>query len=277
MKTTAGMCHASKRPFANGRITGRFCANTIWRCHSGCCATFPGAFANPSGLDVAPDGLAGRRLPALRFFVALGVAIEGSLEISESNDKAGPAVDEAKLENVMLDERPCAMAESAGHRYALVCELRHAKRGIAVHLVDDLFQIAEGKLPDRVLQRAHRPPAKHFEPLVPRFKSVANAAFAKELRLTEIRIPARAPDPAAHHVAAPRHHVDFMRRGSGHQRQNFIADGLGTAFVGIEAENPVEVAGLYRPIAQIAKTLEGHVDDSCAKRTSNLNRTVGAE
>src|ERR1700751_5759758 len=105
MKTMAGMCHASRRSPVNGQIDGRSCANTIWPCRFWCCAIFRAEFANPSGRDVAPDRLASGWLPALRFFVAFGVAIKCAFEISESNDEAGPSVDEAKLEDIMLDER----------------------------------------------------------------------------------------------------------------------------------------------------------------------------
>ena len=45
-------------------------------------------------------------LPSFHFFVAFGVAIEGTLKVSECNHKARPAVPEAKLENIMLDESP---------------------------------------------------------------------------------------------------------------------------------------------------------------------------
>ena len=38
-------------------------------------------------------------------FIALGVAIMSSFEISESDDETGPAVYEAQLENVMLKKR----------------------------------------------------------------------------------------------------------------------------------------------------------------------------
>src|SRR5437016_5687608 len=127
MKTMAGMCPASRRSSANGQIDGRSCANTIWPCRFGCCAIFRAAFANPSSLDVAADRLASRWLPALRFFIAFGVAIECAFEISESNDESGPSVDEAKLEDIVLDERPRAVAERACHRYTLVREFRNAQ------------------------------------------------------------------------------------------------------------------------------------------------------
>lgn len=45
-------------------------------------------------------------LPSFHFFIAFGVAIEGTLKVSECNHKARPAVPEAKLENIMLDESP---------------------------------------------------------------------------------------------------------------------------------------------------------------------------
>src|SRR5262249_1323713 len=119
MKTMAGMCHASRLSPANGRIGGKSCANTIWPCRFGGLAIFLGAFANPSGLDVAPDRLGDGWLPALRFFVALGVAVKCAFEISESNNESGPSVDEAELEDIVLDKRPGAVTERACHRHAL--------------------------------------------------------------------------------------------------------------------------------------------------------------
>src|SRR5215467_15787764 len=110
-----------------------------------------------------------------------------------------------------------------------------------------------------------------------RLKRVTNAALAEELRLTEIRIPARAADPAAHHVTAARHHVDLMRWRTGQKRENFVADRFGTAFVGIKAEYPAKIAGLDGAIAQVAKPAERHVHDACAKRSGYLGGAVGAE
>src|SRR5579885_3857571 len=114
----------------------------------------------------------------------------------------------------MLEERPGGVAERTRHRYALVLELGHAERGIAVHLVDDFLEIAERKLPDRISERADRLAAQILETFVHRLEPVAHRAFAKELRLPEIRIPARAFDPASHHVAAPRHAIDIVGRRS---------------------------------------------------------------
>ena len=115
-------------------------------------------------------------------------------------------------------------------------------------------------------------PAEHFVAFVHRLERVAHAAFAEELRLAEIRIPARALDPAAHHVAAARHQIDVVRRRAGQQRQNFVAHRLGAALVGIEAENPVELAGFDRAIAQIAEALERHV----ARRARQASVAISA-
>src|SRR5450830_728118 len=119
--------------------------------------------------------MAWRRLPALRFFVALGVAIERAFEVSERDDEAGPAVDEAELENIMLEERPQAVAKSACHRNALVRQLRYPERGIPIHFLDDLFQIAERELPDRILQGADRLGAQDVIALMHRLERVAHA------------------------------------------------------------------------------------------------------
>ncbi len=45
-----------------------------------------------------------RQLPVLGLLVTLGVTVERAFEITERNDKAGPAVDEAQLEYVVLEE-----------------------------------------------------------------------------------------------------------------------------------------------------------------------------
>ena len=58
-------------------------------------------------------------------------------------------------------------------------------------------------------------PLQDFIAFVHRLERVAHAAFAEELRLAEVRVPARAFDPAAHHVAAARHPIDVMRRCAG--------------------------------------------------------------
>ena len=57
-------------------------------------------------------------------FITLGIAIIGSFEITERDDKPRPAVDEAKLENVMFKKRPQCVSHRADHRYALVRKLR---------------------------------------------------------------------------------------------------------------------------------------------------------
>src|SRR5690242_13312525 len=103
-----------------------------------------------------PQWLAARRRPILHLLVALGVAIIGSFEIAEGDNEPGPAVDEAKLEDIMLEERPRCVPKRARHCHSLVRELRYAQRGIAVGLAQNFFKITEGKLPDRIAQCAER-------------------------------------------------------------------------------------------------------------------------
>ena len=59
--------------------------------------------------------LARRRLPVLLLLVALGVAVERALEIAERDHEARPAVLEAALGDVVLEERPAAPWPSAFH------------------------------------------------------------------------------------------------------------------------------------------------------------------
>src|SRR5262249_37169534 len=136
-RTTVGTSRANPRPNAHGPIDGRSRANTTWRCHFGSCAIFRADCASRSRLDIAPEWDACRWFPVLRLFVTFGVAIKRAFEISERDDEAGPAVDEAKFEDVVLDEGPCGMAERCCHRNAFAGQFGCAERGIAIHLVDD--------------------------------------------------------------------------------------------------------------------------------------------
>ena len=84
------------------------------------------------------------------FLIGLRVPVKCTFEVSKRNDKACPTVNEPKFENVMLDKRPDAVAEGGRHRNTLVREFRCPERGIAVHFVDNFFQIAKRDLPDRI-------------------------------------------------------------------------------------------------------------------------------
>src|ERR1700733_762219 len=135
--------------------------------------------ASSHGL-LAPYRSARRRSPLLRCFIPFGVAIKRHLEIAAGDDEAGPAVDKSDLENIVLQERPNAVAERARHRDALMRELGRAQRRVAVYLSDDFFQIAERVLPDRVAQCADRLAAENFVAFVDRLERVTDAPFAKQ-------------------------------------------------------------------------------------------------
>src|SRR5262245_10955696 len=272
-----GMCPATPRSRVIGPIDGKSCGNTIWHCRFECCAIFRGRCASPSGTSLAPDGPACRRLPALHLLVAFGVAVERAFEIAQRDDETRPAVDEPELEYVVLQERPDTMPEGASHRPTFVRELGHTECRVAVHLADDFLEIAERELPDRIFQSADRPSANDFVAFVHRLERVADAAFAEELRLTEIRIPPRSLDPPAHHVAAPRHHIDVVRGRAGQQGQNLVAHGFGTALVGIKTENPFELATFYRTVAQVSEALERHIHDTRAEGACELGGAIDAE
>ena len=169
------------------------------------------------------------------------------------------------------------MAERARHRDALARELGHAERGIAVHLLDDLFQITEGELPDFVAQRAGRLAVEDFVALMHRLKRVTHAALSKELRLAEVRIPAGAAYPAAHHVAAARHPVDVVRGRAGENAKDFVAHRLRAALVGVQAEDPVVFAGLDGTVAQFAEAVERHFHRARAERGGDCGGAVDAE
>ena len=88
--------------------------------------------------------------PALILLVALRVAVEGLLEVRERDHEAGPAVEQAALEDQVLDEGPGRARQRARHRGATRRDLRGAERRIAVQLRDDLAEVAERELPDRM-------------------------------------------------------------------------------------------------------------------------------
>src|SRR3974377_947771 len=79
--------------------------------------------------EFASNRLTSRRLPVLLLLVSLGVAVESPFEIAEPDDEAGPPVNEAKFEDVVLEERPKAVTECSRHRDALVGKLLHAEGG----------------------------------------------------------------------------------------------------------------------------------------------------
>ncbi|MGB8894667.1 MAG: hypothetical protein WA322_05250 [Pseudolabrys sp.] len=51
----------------------------------------------------------------IRLFIMLGVAVKSTFEFYTSNDEASPAIDKAKLENVVIDKSPNAVAKCARH------------------------------------------------------------------------------------------------------------------------------------------------------------------
>src|SRR5665213_4463361 len=108
MKITDGMCQKTRPKKAVGWSGGRFFANIIWPCHSARCAT---SRANCANASKTLDRLARRRLPALRLLIALGVAVERALEISQRDDEARPAVDKTQFENIMFEKRPQPVAK----------------------------------------------------------------------------------------------------------------------------------------------------------------------
>jgi hypothetical protein len=94
--------------------------------------------------------------------------------------------------------------------------------------------------------------------------------------LPEVRVPARAFDPAAHHVVAARHQVRIKHRLSGQDRQDLVADFRSAALVRVQAEDPIEAAFLNRLVAQVAKSAELDLHDPRAEFLGNLNGPIGA-
>src|SRR5690348_9138501 len=180
-----------------------------------------------------------RRLPSLQFFITLRIAVERALEITEGDHEAGPPVEKSALEDVVLYERPQAVSERARHRHALVGELGRSKRGVAVHLLDQFFEIAEGKLPYRVLQDADRPAGQILISFVHGLERVAHRSFAEQLRLPEVGVPAGPADPSTHHVAPARHEPDIVRGPTADDGEHLVPYRFGATLVRIEAEDPV--------------------------------------
>src|SRR6266849_4912140 len=92
-----------------GATVGKFGANIIWRCRSASRAMLRVRCGARSGADsrlrFGPlQLLARRRSPGMGLLVALGVAIEGALEIAERDHEPGPAVLEAALDEIVLQK-----------------------------------------------------------------------------------------------------------------------------------------------------------------------------
>ncbi len=137
-------------------------------------------------------------------------------------------------------------------------------------------RLRKGNCQMAFVERAERLAAQVLETLVHRLERVAQAAFAEELRLAEIRIPAGAADPAAHHVAPARHAIDVVSGARGQQFENFVAHLFGAALVGVQTENPIVLAGFERAVAQFAEASERHLHHARAERGGDLGGAVGA-
>src|SRR5262249_18915447 len=199
-----------------------------------------------------------------------------AIELPQPPDEGGSAGYVAVLEKIVLDEGPCAMPERAPHRGSLSCKLSHAERGVAVHLVDKLFEIAKRKLPDRGLQSSERPLRQEFVALMHGTVVVAHRAIAEELRLAKIRVPTRTLDPASHHIVAARHKIGVMGRRGRQDGKNLVANFGRAAFVRIEAKDPFVPAFRDRAIAQVAESMKWELNDPRAEALRDLGRAVGA-
>src|SRR5262245_21324714 len=135
-----------------------------------------------------------RCAPPLRLLVALGVAVERALEVRQRNDEAGPAVDEAALEDVEPDERPQAVSQCAPHRGALARLRLRAERRVEIGLVENFLQRAEREMPQHVERPAGRPVTGELVVLVGERRRVAEHALAEELRRAVVAMPAGAAD-----------------------------------------------------------------------------------
>src|SRR4051812_18891318 len=152
------------------------------------------------------------RAPALRFLVTLCVAVERALEVGERDDEAGPAVDEAALENVEPDECPQAMSERTPHGGALARLRLRAEGGVEIGLVENLLQRPERKMPQHVLRPAGGPVARKLVVLVGERGRVAEHALAEELRRAVIAMPSGPADPPPHQVIVPRNVIGIVGR-----------------------------------------------------------------
>src|SRR3569832_1469240 len=90
------------------------------------------------------------RLPVVGVggFPRLRITVERLFEVRERDHEAGPAIEHAELEHVVLDEGPDAVREGRPHRWALRDHLFDGQRRIAVGLVHHLAEVLERELPD---------------------------------------------------------------------------------------------------------------------------------
>src|SRR5258705_4915421 len=113
----------------------------------------------------------------------LGVSVKRTLKVRERDDESGPAVQHAKLEHIVAQERGGSVQQRATHRarHALLSQALHAQRRIALHLGQHLAQVAKRDLRNRFAQNAQR--ALQRVGLVHRVLRVPQAAAPEQLRL----------------------------------------------------------------------------------------------
>jgi len=144
----------------------------------------------------------------------------------------------------------------------------------------DLGQVLERKLPDCVCHVAQGLVGEQLKSLMHRFLVVAQRAFAKQLRLAVVGVPARVLDPAPHKVIAPWRPVGVQGLWVGGDGAD-LGRSLGRAtLVGIQAEYPFVRAGRQRLVAQVAKALEINLHHARTQVVCNLGggvRAVGVD
>ena len=151
------------------------------------------------------------------------------------------------------------MRQRRSHADFFVDYLFCPQGGVTVGLVHHLAQMFKRELPDRVFQVSDGLAGKHLKAFVHRLLVVAHAAFAKELGLAVVGVPARMSDPAAHKVVAPRNAVNIQRCAVSADGADFLRCLRGASLIGVQAENPFVGAGSQGLVAQVAKALKFHL------------------
>ena len=167
------------------------------------------------------------------------------------------------------------MGQCAAHADFFVRDFLRTQCGVAVGFVQQFAHVLERELPNRMPQGAKGFIGRKGETFVHRLCVVAQSPFAKQLGLSEIGVPTRVADPAAHKEVAPWYPISIGCVGVCGDAADFGRYFGRATFVGVQAENPIMCARVQRSVAQVAKAREPDLHHPCTQGLRDFGRSVG--
>src|SRR5690349_17811490 len=102
------------------------------------------------------------------------------------------------------------MPQRTPHLAALGCKAFRPERGVEVGLVQNLVQVAEGQMPQNVVEMSGLSARKKLMAFVRKRGGIPECSLAKELRRAVVAVPAGAMDPSSHEVVHARNVIGVL-------------------------------------------------------------------